>query len=161
MMNARAKWVRLFEELGRVTGAGSPAAPLAGDSPARFFAEWDGTSFEFLHDGTDGRDVLLVRCTLGKLADESAVAAMRRLLEIQADLTREERALFSLAPETGEAFITQALPLATTDAEDLVSAIALLKARADEWRFSQFIEASPDAGSAADRVPHRSTPQPL
>jgi hypothetical protein len=144
MKNARLKLEQLFADFAQVTGVESPEAP-AEDSPARFSAEWDGTHFEFRHDGADD-DSLLVRCRLGNLPQATALEAMKRLLEIQAGLTRDERALLSLDPETDEACLTQAMSLERTGAPELVSALAVMKERAEEWRLCQFIEASPHAG---------------
>jgi len=124
--------------MGRITGS-LPPAPST-DEPTFLLAHWDDVAFELRHGGGDDDDALLVRCRLGALHEATATAAMKRLLEIQAELTRDDCALVSLDPDTGEACVTQALSLETATAEGLASALLVMKQRAGEWKVSQFLD---------------------
>jgi hypothetical protein len=138
MTNARTRLMKLLAEFGRMTGATLPPA-MSSEAPTRVLAEWDGVAFELRHGGGDDDDALLVRCRLGALQEATATSAMERLLEIQAELTRDERALLSLDPATGEACVTQALSLESATAGELGSTLDVMKQRASEWKATQFL----------------------
>jgi hypothetical protein len=137
MTNARARLSRLLAEFGRMTGAVLPSA-MSIEAPTRLVAEWNGVTFELRHGGDDD-DALLVRCRLGALQEATAIPAMKRLLEIQAELTRDERALLSLDPITGEACVTQALSLESATTDELGSTLHVMMQRAGEWKAAQFL----------------------
>jgi hypothetical protein len=148
MTHSRDRLAQLFADIGRITGTAQPPG-LSHEGPTLLLAEWGDVAFELRHSGDDDDDALLVRCRLGALPEARAIAAMKRLLEIQAELTRDDRALLSLDPNTGEACVTQALSLQTATADELASTLAAMKDRADEWKVSQFLDMGSDAESAA------------
>jgi len=146
MKNCRAKLIDLLGDHARSTES-APPADLPAEGPLLLVAEWKRADFEIRHGGAEADD-LLVRCRLGALPASTSVPAMRRLLEIQADLTRDARALLSLDPLTNEACLTQALSLETATPDEFAFTLHAMSQRAEEWRASQFLSADLQVASA-------------
>jgi len=135
---------RLLNALAEELPAGPPIAPVSGDGPFLFDFEVDAQPVRLLSIPGQSPACLTVTSPLGPVPEDDGQAetALRQLLRLS-HLSAGSGASVGYEPDERCLYLMQVLPLATTSAPELASAMHRLARMAVRWRDDPLLGAPP------------------